>query len=161
MHSCSIVHRDIKPQNILVNSDCQVRVCDFGLARSLPESVLGKHNGQSQRVRHSVLTKLTGKETEEEKRELIVKKVQLIRKQGQKCERSVSPHVQSRWFRAPEVILLAQRYDQAIDIWSVGCILLEMLQSMDYCSSLLQETLLKGHSSFPLSPGCTSVNPNT
>lgn len=45
MHSSNIVHRDIKPNNILVNKDCHVRICDFGLARTLPESVTGKHNG--------------------------------------------------------------------------------------------------------------------
>jgi len=35
MHSGQMLHRDIKPSNILLNSDCQVKVCDFGLARSL------------------------------------------------------------------------------------------------------------------------------
>ena len=33
MHSAGVVHRDIKPSNILVNSECDLRVCDFGLAR--------------------------------------------------------------------------------------------------------------------------------
>jgi len=33
MHSGQMLHRDIKPSNILLNSDCQVKVCDFGLAR--------------------------------------------------------------------------------------------------------------------------------
>ena len=35
MHSAKILHRDIKPANILVNDDCGVKICDFGLARSL------------------------------------------------------------------------------------------------------------------------------
>mmetsp|Transcript_18111 Transcript_18111/g.43484 ORF Transcript_18111/g.43484 Transcript_18111/m.43484 type:complete len:453 (-) Transcript_18111:412-1770(-) len=38
MHSGQMMHRDIKPSNILLNSDCQVKVCDFGLARSLAQT---------------------------------------------------------------------------------------------------------------------------
>lgn len=35
MHSAGLLHRDIKPSNLLLNSDCHVRVCDFGLCRSI------------------------------------------------------------------------------------------------------------------------------
>jgi mitogen-activated protein kinase 15 len=34
MHTGHMLHRDIKPSNILLNSDCLVKVCDFGLART-------------------------------------------------------------------------------------------------------------------------------
>ena len=39
IHFSNVMHRDIKPANILLTSDCNVKVCDFGLARSMPESV--------------------------------------------------------------------------------------------------------------------------
>ncbi|KAF1333112.1 Cmgc/mapk protein kinase, partial [Globisporangium splendens] len=33
LHSANVLHRDLKPSNILVNSDCRLKICDFGLAR--------------------------------------------------------------------------------------------------------------------------------
>mgnify|MGYP000973885503 FL=1 len=35
MHSAEVIHRDLKPSNLLLNSDCLLKICDFGLARSL------------------------------------------------------------------------------------------------------------------------------
>ena len=37
LHSANVIHRDLKPSNILVNKDCQIKICDFGLGRGLPE----------------------------------------------------------------------------------------------------------------------------
>jgi len=34
LHSTNIIHRDLKPANFLVNTQCNVQICDFGLARS-------------------------------------------------------------------------------------------------------------------------------
>jgi len=36
LHTANIVHRDLKPGNFLIDSTCNVKVCDFGLARVLP-----------------------------------------------------------------------------------------------------------------------------
>ncbi len=33
IHSVGIVHRDIKPKNLLVSKTCDLKICDFGLAR--------------------------------------------------------------------------------------------------------------------------------
>ena len=38
IHSANLMHRDLKPGNLLVDSNCCVRLCDFGLARSEPSS---------------------------------------------------------------------------------------------------------------------------
>ena len=35
MHSANLLHRDLKPSNLLLNSECHMKVADFGLARSL------------------------------------------------------------------------------------------------------------------------------
>merc|ERR1719181_1847606 len=37
IHSGDLLHRDIKPSNLLLNSDCHVKLCDFGLCRSVAE----------------------------------------------------------------------------------------------------------------------------
>jgi serine/threonine protein kinase len=33
IHSANVIHRDLKPGNILVNADCELKICDLGLAR--------------------------------------------------------------------------------------------------------------------------------
>ena len=84
MHSAGILHRDLKPRNILVNTNCDLKICDFGLSRAdipLLQS-------------HSVM---------------------------------LTDYITTRWYRAPEVLLSWKKYSSAIDVWSVGCILAEMI----------------------------------
>jgi len=83
MHSAGIIHRDLKPRNLLVNSNCDLKICDFGLSRTL----------------HS--TKGTGNMTD---------------------------YVATRWYRPPELLLETKDYGPAVDMWSVGCILAELLR---------------------------------
>lgn len=84
MHSAGILHRDLKPRNLLVNSNCDLKICDFGLARADINCCKSKA---------------------------------LI----------MTDYIATRWYRAPEVILSWKRYTSAIDIWSVGCILAELI----------------------------------
>ena len=58
LHSAKIMHRDIKPGNLLVNSNCVLKICDFGLARfvvrfpSYTDTDGGVSRGQSFRCKH-------------------------------------------------------------------------------------------------------------
>ncbi|RKO97689.1 hypothetical protein CXG81DRAFT_25546 [Caulochytrium protostelioides] len=79
VHSAGIVHRDLKPSNILVNENCDMKLCDFGLAR--------------------------------------------VTDAGQ-----MTGYVSTRYYRAPEIMLTWQKYTEAVDMWSVGCIFAEMLE---------------------------------
>uniref|UniRef100_A0A9J8BJ68 mitogen-activated protein kinase n=1 Tax=Cyprinus carpio carpio TaxID=630221 RepID=A0A9J8BJ68_CYPCA len=69
--------KDLKPGNLAVNQDCELKILDFGLARQADSEMTG--------------------------------------------------YVVTRWYRAPEVILNWMHYSQTVDIWSVGCIMAEML----------------------------------
>ncbi|KAJ5071988.1 glycogen synthase kinase-3 alpha [Anaeramoeba ignava] len=80
IHSMNICHRDIKPQNLLVDLDTGIlKLCDFGSAKVL---VKGKVN---------------------------------------------ISYICSRYYRAPELIFGLTEYTTDIDLWSIGCILAELL----------------------------------
>lgn len=34
VHSANVLHRDLKPSNLLLNATCDLKICDFGLART-------------------------------------------------------------------------------------------------------------------------------
>jgi len=85
LHSANVVHRDLKPPNVLVNKNCDIKLCDFGLARG--------RAGFDQDDDTWLRTEYVG----------------------------------TRWYRAPEVILTSREYTAAVDMWSAGCILGELI----------------------------------
>ena len=46
-------------------------------------------------------------------------------------KRDMTIGVASRWYRSPEVILIDPCYDQSMDMWSLGCVLYELLSVSD------------------------------
>jgi mitogen-activated protein kinase 15 len=86
MHSANVIHRDMKPSNLLLNSECLLKVADFGLARLVDAP---KEDGTKTQV--------------------------------------LTDYVATRWYRAPEILLGSNNYTKAVDMWSIGCILGELL----------------------------------
>ncbi|KAL5711221.1 mitogen-activated protein kinase [Ranunculus cassubicifolius] len=79
IHSANVIHRDLKPSNLLLNANCDLKICDFGLARPTSENEF------------------------------------------------MTEYVVTRWYRAPELLLNSSDYTAAIDVWSVGCIFMELM----------------------------------
>mmetsp|Transcript_11408 Transcript_11408/g.15979 ORF Transcript_11408/g.15979 Transcript_11408/m.15979 type:complete len:430 (+) Transcript_11408:283-1572(+) len=47
--------------------------------------------------------------------------------EGEEDQMMMTGYVTTRWYRAPEIILSWRTYTKAVDLWSIGCILAELL----------------------------------
>lgn len=231
LHSVKIVHRDIKPGNILINKEGDLKLCDFGLARSLsglkmanydfdefyrikfatsmedeksetedaenpeeedleehvslaykcyiPGHFQGNHNKEYSRCTSQDYPKIDPPQIQVSKGlSLEPPQSQLDQKEEKKSktphatvndvranfirglknepyiERELSNHIASRWYRAPEIILLEKIYYSAIDMWACGCVFGELLQMLkgNQADYKKRKPLFPGTSCFPLSP---------
>lgn len=139
LHSAGIYHRDLKPANCLVNQDCSVKICDFGLSRAV---------GQEENTHMQELPNTPRGEGEEGGSDRTVP----IVPGTARLKRHLTGHVVTRWYRAPELILLQENYTEAIDVWSVGCIYAELLGMLEGTKTEDRGPLFPGSSCFPLSP---------
>ncbi|ODQ64727.1 Pkinase-domain-containing protein [Nadsonia fulvescens var. elongata DSM 6958] len=81
IHQRGILHRDIKGSNILISNTGQIKLADFGLARSV--DLVNPHAHYTNRVI-------------------------------------------TLWYRPPELLLGATKYNGSIDVWGMGCLLVEL-----------------------------------
>ncbi len=165
VHSAAVIHRDLKPANILLNEDCSVKICDFGLARSVAgvetnfKSMAPATGEKPEAAKPAPVSvpapkAAAAEKTEDQKKKEISKQLVRTKDARKNMKRELTGHVVTRWYRAPELILLEKDYGPAIDIWSVGCIFAELLSMMkEHAPTYLdRKPLFPGSSCFPLSP---------
>ncbi|XP_066353019.1 cyclin-dependent kinase C-2-like isoform X1 [Miscanthus floridulus] len=90
LHYChvnQVLNRDIKGSNLLIDNEGNLKLADFGLARSFSSDHIG----------------------------------------------NLTSGVSTLWHRPPELLLGSTKYGPAVDMWSVGCILVELLNGSQYC----------------------------
>lgn len=51
-----MVHRDLKPSNILIDNNCDLKICDFGLARTVDRKMTGYVTTRFYRAPETMLT---------------------------------------------------------------------------------------------------------
>lgn len=122
VHSADVLHRDLKPANILVNEDCGIKVCDFGLARGLNSEVPAEPETEEPVIPEPEENKAETQPAPAMKRPMLQK----TKSKVNPLNKEMTGHVVTRWYRAPELILMEREYTKAIDVWSVGCILAEL-----------------------------------
>jgi len=93
-------------------------------------------------------------EAKEEKKDDMRQRLMKTKDLRRNMKRELTGHVVTRWYRAPEIILLEKDYGPGIDVWAVGCIFAEMLGMMkeNAPTFLDRQPLFPGKSCFPLSP---------
>ena len=120
IHKLDCIHRDIKPDNILIGKDGHIKLSDFGLAK--------------------ISDKLYEKEDEKYKNFLKNKKNEKNNKMTHNKNFSC---VGTAYYVAPEV-LNKKGYEEDIDWWSVGIIFYEMLMGYaPFCSKETSEVCYK------------------
>lgn len=85
IHRAGILHRDIKSSNILVNSEGQLKIADFGLAR--------QYDKMSERLN---------------------------------IEQHFTNRIITLWYRPVEILLGETEYTTGPDVWSGGCVFMEL-----------------------------------
>lgn len=165
LHSAGVLHRDIKPGNILLDEEGRPVLCDFGLARgsinaerfylqrqeSIDEINMNKEKNpgdEKEIVEESDTVEETKEAGEGEN-----SPTSYCRKGCRKYTKDLTGYVATRWYRAPEIILCQADYGPGIDIWGLGCVFAELLSMAKAdVEPKDRKPFFPGSSSYPYSP---------
>uniref|UniRef100_K3WG42 Mitogen-activated protein kinase n=1 Tax=Globisporangium ultimum (strain ATCC 200006 / CBS 805.95 / DAOM BR144) TaxID=431595 RepID=K3WG42_GLOUD len=152
IHSANVIHRDMKPANILLNEDCTLMICDFGLSRVMESDLSMEELAKHLYSPKDAKSPTTPSDATSPGSASSTPSSSSANGDAPKFRRQLTKHVVTRWYRAPELILL-QDYSFAVDMWSVGCIFAELLSMQVESCPRYQERvpLFPGRSCFPLS----------
>ena len=134
MHHCGVIHTDLKPENILVNLECPETLIeqDYGcsskqllakLTSSSTTSSTSSASSTSSRCPISCSKPLCG--IEKIKENIGIKIADL----GNATYSHIhfTNQIQTRQYRSPEIILQHKTWGASTDLWSVGCIIFELI----------------------------------
>lgn len=167
MHSAGVIHRDIKPANILLTEQCDLKLCDFGLARGVEidegdDPSLAERAGISgeKPVEQEVDQASSNNGANGASGTGVTQGIEPSSAAAQRppqIMRQMTRHVVTRWYRAPELPLYNDgHYTPAIDVWSIGCCFAEMLGMLpteNPHDRFERKALFPGGSCFPMSRG--------
>lgn len=161
LHAAGIFHRDLKPANCLARPKPEHKrrehgptwdlcICDFGHSRVVgDEDKIVANQAHADSPSYGLPlsfsnTSLAAAGAEEAPPRLPCR-----------LQRTLTCHVATRWYRAPELILLQGDYSAAVDIWSAGCICAELFHMLQ--GNAKREPLFPGRHCWPLSPEASPV----
>ncbi|XP_047187271.1 mitogen-activated protein kinase 14A isoform X1 [Scophthalmus maximus] len=118
IHSADIIHRDLKPSNLAVNEDCELKVSELLL--SFQTTVKSESNHKCEYLQTTLLFFFFSFSP------LHFSQI-LDFGLARHTDDEMTGYVATRWYRAPEIMLNWMHYNMTVDIWSVGCIMAELL----------------------------------
>ncbi|CAH1233901.1 MAPK1 [Branchiostoma lanceolatum] len=112
-----VILRDLKPSNLLLNTTCDLKISNPPTYCSTPPVILRDLKPSNLLLNTTCDLKICD--------------FGLARVADPEHDHTgfLTEYVATRWYRAPEIMLNSKGYTKSIDIWSVGCILAEMLNN--------------------------------